>query len=147
LDALLTPRRRQIPDGEVYPNTKDHHRHFKEGQYSSNIPPHHYNCRPRKSRGHYNSRRNVEWRLAGRIKSIMAPDPMPTQTILGNITNTLTPQYQPSHFSVSLDKQLGSWYLVARNTWYQCYKSRCNLYLRQIEGTTITELLLSKTKG
>ncbi len=60
---------------------------------------------------------------------------------------TLAPQCQPSHFRVSLDKQLGSWYLVPRNTWYQCYKSRCNLYLRQIEGTTITELLPSKMKG
>ncbi len=60
---------------------------------------------------------------------------------------TLAPQYQPSHFSVSLDKQLGSCYLVPRNAWYQCYKLRCNLYLRQIEGTTTTELLPSKTKG
>jgi hypothetical protein len=37
--------------------------------------------------------------------------------------------------------------LVSRNTWYQRYKSRCNLYLRQIEGTAITELAPSKTKG
>ena len=85
-------RRQQIPDGEIYPNTKDHHRHFKEGQYSSNIPPHHYNCRPHEYRGHYNFRRTVEWRLAGRIKSIMAPDPVPTQTILGNF-----PKMHPSN--------------------------------------------------
>jgi hypothetical protein len=37
--------------------------------------------------------------------------------------------------------------LVPRSTWYQCYKSRRNLYLRQIEGTTIRELLPTKTKG
>jgi hypothetical protein len=85
-------RRQQISDGKIYPNTKDHHRHFKEGQYSLNIPPHHYNCRPCESRGHYNSRRNVEWRLAGRIKSVMAPDPVPTQTILGNF-----PKMHPSN--------------------------------------------------
>jgi hypothetical protein len=59
----------------------------------------------------------------------------------------LAPQYQPSQISFGLDKQLESWYLVPRNTWYQCYKSRCNLYLRQIEGTTITELSPSKMKG
>ncbi len=60
---------------------------------------------------------------------------------------TLAPQYQPSHYSVSLDKTLGPWHAVKRNTWSQCYKTRLNLYLRQWEGTVITILSPSKTKG
>ncbi len=59
----------------------------------------------------------------------------------------LAPQYQPSHYSVSLDKTLGPWHAVKQNTWYQCYKTRLNLYLRQQEGTVITKLSPSKTKG
>jgi len=60
---------------------------------------------------------------------------------------TLAPQHQPSHFSVRLDRQLGPWYPVKRNTWHQCYKTKQNLYLRQLEGTLITILSPSKIKG
>ena len=60
---------------------------------------------------------------------------------------TLAPQHQPAHYSVSLDKHLGPWYSVKRNTWHQCYKSQHQLYLRQLKGSLITVLSPSRIKG
>jgi hypothetical protein len=44
---------------------------------------------------------------------------------------TLAPKYQPAHFSIRLDRTLGSWHAVPRNTWYPCYKSTSQLFLRR----------------
>jgi hypothetical protein len=60
---------------------------------------------------------------------------------------TLSPPYQPAHYSIGLNRNIGSWIQVPRNTWYPCYKEKRNLFLWQPDGNTTTILSPSKTKG
>ncbi len=61
--------------------------------------------------------------------------------------STRAPRYQPAHFSIRLDINLGSWHTVPRNTWYPCYKSDSQLFLRQNNTHLITVMTASKVKG
>ncbi len=61
--------------------------------------------------------------------------------------STLAPKYQPAHFSICIDKTLGPWYAAPRNTWYPCYKSESQLFLRQHDTPLITIMTESKVKG
>ena len=61
--------------------------------------------------------------------------------------STLAPKYQPAQFSIRLDNTLGSWYAVPRNTWYPCYKSKSQLFLRQHDTPLLTIMTASKVKG
>jgi len=61
--------------------------------------------------------------------------------------STRAPRYQPAHFSIRLDINLESWHAVPRNTWYPCYKSDSQLFLRQNDTNLITIMTALKVKG
>ena len=61
--------------------------------------------------------------------------------------STHAPRYQPAHFSIRLDKNLGPWHAVPQNTWYTCYKSDSQLILRQNNTNLIPIMTALKVKG
>jgi hypothetical protein len=56
-------------------------------------------------------------------------------------------RYQPAHFSIRLNINLGLWHAVPRNTWYPCYKSDSQLFLQQNNTNLITIMTSPKVKG
>jgi hypothetical protein len=112
------------------------------------------NCRSSEPGRHHNLQWNDEWGLASRIKLAMAQDLVPTQIILGTIlkmhpSNILHTILTIPTFPFQCQPRQAAWvwHPVPRNTWYPCSKTKSNLYLRQIDSTTVTKLLPSKMKG
>ena len=54
---------------------------------------------------------------------------------------------QPAHYSMRLDKPLGRWLPVTRNTWYTAYRSPTTLYWRRLNDETLHILTPSATSG
>lgn len=48
---------------------------------------------------------------------------------------TRSPIYQRKHYSMPLDKKLGSWLPVERHTWFHCYRSPDAIFWRNDEGS------------
>ena len=54
---------------------------------------------------------------------------------------------QPAHYSMHLDKPLGCWLPVPRNTWHMAYRSPTKLYWRRVNNETLHVLTPSATSG
>lgn len=79
-----------------------------------------------------------EWTAGTDLQWPYQPKPPPTfwsvfQKCLRLTFCTNTPPYSRPHHSLALDKPLGNWYNVKRNTWFQVYKSTTDVFWRKEE--------------